>query len=99
MQEKPYLRGMCAISNEGLVVLLNEDTLEIPLRIPLDIINRITSNSQIRSLCDPLTRAFETIQKNSPESIQRMVPSSATENIGQEIESILRKSKTQIIDF
>jgi hypothetical protein len=100
LQEKPYLRGACAISNRGIVVPLNEeDMFEISFKIPWDILNRIFSSSQLRSFYDPLTRAFETIQKNSPESIQKWVPSSARENIGREIESILRKSKVQIIDF
>jgi len=100
MQEKPYLRGAYAISNRGILVPLNEeDVFEIPFKISWDVINRISSSSQVRSFYDPLTRAFETIQKNSPESIQKWVPSSATENIGQEIESILRKSSIQIIDF
>jgi hypothetical protein len=100
MQEKPYLRETCAISNRGILVPLNEeDVFEIPFKISWDVFDRISSSSQVRSFYDPLTRAFETIQKSSPESIQKWVPSSATENIGQEIESILRKSNIQIIDF
>jgi len=100
MQEKPCLRGMFAISDRGIVVPFDEeDMLEAPFKISWDIFSRISSSSQLRSFYDPLTRAFETIQKDSPESIRKWVPSSARENIGQEIESILRKSSFQIIDF
>jgi hypothetical protein len=100
MQEKPCLRGTFAISDRGIVVPLDEeDMFEIPFKISWDIFNRISSSRQLRSFYDPLTRAFETIQKDSPESIQKWVPSSARENIGQEIGSILRKSNFQIIDF
>jgi hypothetical protein len=100
MQKNPHLRGACAISNGGILIPLNEANMfEIPFRISWDVFNKISSNSQLRSLYDPLTRAFETIQKNRPESIQKWIPSSAAENIGEEIKSILRKSKIQIIDF
>jgi hypothetical protein len=99
IQEKPFLREACAISNRGILVPLNEDVSEIPFEISWDVFNRISTSNQVRSFYDPLTRAFETIQENSPESIQKWVPSSAREDIGQEIESILRKSNIQIVDF
>jgi hypothetical protein len=99
MQEKPYLRDALGISNKGIVIPLDGDLFEIPFEISWNVLNRISSSKQIRSLYDPLTRAFETIQRNSPESFQKWVPISARENIGQEIESILRKSKVQIIDL
>jgi hypothetical protein len=100
IEEKPYLEGTLGLSDDSIIMPFDKEAIfEIPFEPNFEVFNRLFSNSPINSLIDPLSRAFESIQQNSPDSFRKWIPPSSIESFVQETQSIVKRAKAQIIDY
>jgi hypothetical protein len=76
-----------------------EVVFEIPYEPNFEIFKKLFSNGPINSFIDPLSRAFKSIQQNSPESFRKWIPPASIESFVQETQSIIKRAKAQIIDY
>ena len=94
-RKNPCLDSIIGLSNSGMIMPVDAETMiefdphcfEKLARINLD------------SLFDPLVRTFDTIQRISPNSLQRWFPTSNMVEFLQEVINPLKHSKPQIVDF
>ncbi len=97
--EKPYLQGTIGISGDNIILPVDKSIFQIPIKPNFGVFNGLFSNRQFNSFIDPLTRAFESIQRNSPDSFSKWIPPSTIESFIQETRSIIKRAKVQIIDY
>lgn len=98
MREKPYGNmSVCAFSESGIILPIDSKTMiEIdPHSINMEKLTR----SNLGSIFDPMEKAFATIQRISPNSLQRWFPTSHVKDFLKETTDLLKHSKPKIIDF
>lgn len=100
LADKPFLRGTIGLSNDSIILPFDKDTIcEIPFKPNFDYFNRYFLGKPLNSLIDPFTKALETIQRNSPDSITKWIPPSTIGSFVQETQALIKRSKPQIIDY
>jgi hypothetical protein len=100
IEEKPYLKGTLLFSDDSIIMPFDKEAIfEIPFEPNLEIFNKLFSNNSINSFIAPLSRAFESIQQNIPDSFRKWIPPSTIESFVQETQSITKRVKAQIIDY
>lgn len=98
MKAKPYGdMSVCAFSENGMILPIDSETMiEIdPHSMNMEKLMR----SNLGSIFDPMEKAFATIQRTRPNSLQRWFPSPHAEDFLKETTTPLKNSKPKIIDF
>ncbi len=98
--DRPSLKGMLGISENGVILPVDKDTIfEIPFKPNFAHFDKLFLGEPLNSFTDPLIKALETIQRNSPNSLTKWIPPSTMGSFIQETQTIIKKAKPQIIDY
>jgi hypothetical protein len=94
-RKNPYFDNIIGLSDSGMVMPIDTETMiEINPHM-FENLARINRDS----LFDPFVRTFDTIQRISPNSLQRWFPTSNMVEFLRETINPLKNSKPQIVDF
>jgi hypothetical protein len=98
--DKPSLQGTIGFSDNGIILPFDKNSIfEIPFKPNFDYFNRLLLGKPLNSLIDPLQKALERIQRNSPDSLSKWIPPSLMGSFVQEIQSTIKQAKPYIIDY
>ncbi len=100
LTNNPSLLDTIGISDNGIVLPIDTNVIfEIPFKSRFNYFNKLLLGKPLSSFADPITKALEIVQRNSPNSLTKWIPPSTVGSFIQETQAIIKKAKPQIIDY